>query len=221
MSRRLIAIILLVPVTVFVQPRHFLRAQEKEQAKDKAATAAPGGRKVKKTDAEWAKILTRNQFLVTRRKETEPAFSGRYATSHAKGTYACICCGAELFSSTAKFDSGTGWPSFWKPVDAKKIETAPDYETGEARVEVMCRDCGAHLGHVFEDGPPPTGLRFCINSLSLKLISPTAATKTTGKAKAKAKGKAGDAPAETAPATKDDKPSAETKSEGEAPPAKP
>jgi peptide-methionine (R)-S-oxide reductase len=217
MSRRLIAIILLVPITVFSQPRHFLRAQD---------TPKPGttpGRKVKKTDAEWAKLLTRNQFLVTRRKETEPAFSGRYATSHAKGIYACVCCGADLFSSTAKFDSGTGWPSFWKPIDAKNIETAADYEQAEARVEVMCRDCGAHLGHVFQDGPPPTGLRFCINSLSLKLVPPTSTAKTPAKAKgkAKAKSKTDDTPAETDPASKEEKPSAETKGDEKTPPEKP
>jgi peptide-methionine (R)-S-oxide reductase len=144
-------------------------------------------RKVRKTDAEWQKLLTPQQFLVTRRKATEPAFSGRYAVSHARGTYACICCGAPLFSSTAKFDSGTGWPSFWRPIDPKMIDTARDLTAGEPRIEVMCNDCGSHLGHVFDDGPPPTGLRYCINSLSLKLVPATATSASTKKGAAKTK----------------------------------
>jgi peptide-methionine (R)-S-oxide reductase len=145
------------------------------------ATPSPGQvpeakpRKVVKTDQEWAKLLTRNQFLVTRKKATEPPFSGKYATSHAKGTYVCVCCGAELFSSRTKFDSGTGWPSFYSPLTPRSVDTAPDYSENDPRVEVMCMDCGAHLGHVFEDGPPPTGLRYCMNSLALKLIPATAA----------------------------------------------
>jgi peptide-methionine (R)-S-oxide reductase len=173
-------------------------------------------RKVAKTDAQWAKVLTPEQFAVTRQKATETAFTGKYWSNHAKGTYNCVCCGAPLFSSQTKFDSGTGWPSFFRPIDPRRIENAADNHLAEPRVEVMCRDCGAHLGHVFPDGPPPTGLRFCINSLSLKFVPATAtgsgSTSSSKKSartssKSKAKGKAGSktkgqpTPAEDEPAT--------------------
>jgi peptide-methionine (R)-S-oxide reductase len=140
--------------------------------KDKDAKTSPKEpERIFKTDEEWQKILTVDQFLVTRRKATEPAFSGKYSHGHFKGTFLCVCCGAKLFDARHKFESGTGWPSFWRPVTERVIETTWDYSEPEARVEVTCRRCGAHLGHVFQDGPPPTGLRFCINSLSLKLDS--------------------------------------------------
>jgi peptide-methionine (R)-S-oxide reductase len=129
---------------------------------------------VTKTDAEWRKLLTRSQYAVTREKMTEPAFSGRYATGHFRGTFLCVCCKAELFSADHKFDSGTGWPSFFRPVNERALRSAIDYSAGEPRMEVMCRRCGAHLGHVFDDGPAPTGLRFCINSISLTLRRPDA-----------------------------------------------
>ena len=175
-----------------------------------AQAPAAKKRKVQKTAAEWRKLLTPAQFAVTREKATEPAFTGKYATSHAKGTYACVCCGAELFSSQAKFDSGTGWPSFDRPIKASTIDRAPDYHTGEPRVEVMCNDCGAHLGHVFDDGPTLTGLRYCINSASLKLLPGTTTTSTkkatksakTVKGKAKTKAKDADTPSETTEETK-------------------
>jgi peptide-methionine (R)-S-oxide reductase len=155
-------------------------------AAGKGEAAAP--KKVIKTDKEWAKILTRPQFLVTRMKETEPAFSGQYVDNHARGLYNCVCCGATLFSSQTKFESGTGWPSFFNPAAAGRIDRAMDYTASEPRVEVMCSRCGAHLGHVFPDGPPPTGMRYCINSLSLKFVRDTTSSASASKKAAAKKG---------------------------------
>lgn len=130
--------------------------------------------KIQKTDDEWRAELTDEQYHVLRRKGTERAFSGAYWSTKTPGVYVCAGCGAELFSSEAKFDSGCGWPSFDRPIDGEIIEEHRDVSHGMIRVEVTCARCGGHLGHVFNDGPPTTGLRYCINSASIALDEPQA-----------------------------------------------
>ena len=190
------------------------RAGSKSKTKAKAEPEF-----VRKTDAEWRKILTKSQYMVTRQKATEPAFSGKYATGHFRGTFVCVCCDAEVFNAQNKFDSGTGWPSFDRPANAKSIVREMDYSAFEPRVEVMCRRCGAHLGHLFDDGPTVTSLRFCINSASIKLrppdgesaptdrassrSAPSGRTKAKARSKSSAKPKAKSKPAAAAREEKD------------------
>ena len=128
------------------------------------------GMRIEKTEEEWKTLLTPEQFRITRKKGTEQSFSGELCSIHDPGVYSCICCGTELFDSTIKFESGTGWPSFTQPIKENAIKYEGDYGFGVTRIEVMCNTCDGHLGHVFPDGPAPSKLRYCVNSESIKLV---------------------------------------------------
>jgi len=145
-----------------------MKSEDETHKKSVEQKIADSQNKYVKTDEEWKKLLTDIQFKVARKSGTERAYTGRYWDHKETGVYHCVCCGQTLFGSTSKFKSGTGWPSFWKPTDKKNIGTNTDHELGYARTEIVCNRCDAHLGHVFHDGPEPTGLRYCINSVSLQ-----------------------------------------------------
>lgn len=137
------------------------------QTKEKTKAKVPLNRVIK-SDEEWKRILTRDQYFITRQAGTEAPYSSPLLNIHESGTFACVCCDLALFSSKTKFESGTGWPSFWAPIDKRNVLERTDNSLGETRTEVLCARCDAHLGHVFDDGPMPTGLRYCMNGLALK-----------------------------------------------------
>jgi len=147
--------------------------QKKEPKKKRGTSNLTSEKKISKTDEEWKKTLTPEQYKICRNKDTERPFTGKYNDCKDKGVYKCSCCGNELFDSDTKFESGTGWPSFYKPISDENIKNDSDANFGMVRTEVMCKKCGAHLGHVFDDGPQPTNLRYCINSVSLDLDKKT------------------------------------------------